>query len=152
MSSEENAAIARRWYLKGWTGDFALADTIFASGLTVNGRVVGPAGPKRNCANRLRGFPDLQVLIEEQVIAADKVVTRALWRGTQTGPYSGVAPTGKPVAVRDISIWRFVEGRSVENWTLLDQFGLLQQIGAIGPEVSGFEVAAEAQTTPRATS
>ncbi len=99
MSSEDNAATARRWYSEGWTGNFALADTIFDTNIAINGHVVGPAGPKRNCANRLIGFPDLQVVVEEQVIADDKIVTRALWSGTHTGPYSGIAPTGKRVEV-----------------------------------------------------
>jgi predicted ester cyclase len=138
--SEANAAAARRWYLEGWTGQLELAHAIFAPELAINGLVVGPTGPQRNCANRLVGFPDLTVVVEEQVIADDKVVTRVLWRATHTGPYSGVAPTGRPVAVRDISIWRFVDGKSVENWTVLDQFGLLQQIGAIPATISGFEV------------
>lgn len=149
MSSEENAAIARRWYTEGWTGNFALAEEFFAPDLAVNGRVVGPEGPQRNCANRLVGFPDLRVTVEEQVVAGDKVVTRALWRGTHTGPYSGVAPTGRPVEVRDISIWRFVDGTSVENWTVLDQFGLLRQIGIIAATIGGFEVPASPAETDR---
>lgn len=87
MSSEENTAKARRWFLEGWTGNFALADKIFAPGLVVNGEVVGPGGPTRNSANRLTGFPDLQTIVEEQVVSGDTVVSRVLFRGAHTGPY-----------------------------------------------------------------
>ena len=149
MSSEENAATARRWYTEGWTGNFAMADDIFAPNIAINGNIVGPAGPKRNCANRLTGFPDLQVVIEEQVIADDKIVTRARWSGTHTGPYRGIAPPGKHVAVRDMSIWRFVDGRSVENWTVMDELGLMQQLGVLPPGVGNFQVPADSAETAK---
>jgi predicted ester cyclase len=84
----------------------------------------------------------VQAIVEEQVVTGDRVVTRALWCGTHTSPYSGVAPTGKRVEVRDISIWRFVDGGSAENWTVLDQFTLLQQIGVIHRTIGDFEVPA----------
>jgi len=54
-----------------------------------------------------------------------------------------VAPTGRTVEVRDLSIWRFVGGESVEDWTVLEQFSLLQQLGVISPAISGPEVASD---------
>jgi SnoaL-like polyketide cyclase len=80
MSSEENAEVTRRWYTEGWTGHFDIAEEIFAPDLAVNGQVVGPAGPQHNCANRHIGFPDVHVIVEEQVVTGDRVVTRALVR------------------------------------------------------------------------
>ncbi len=142
MSSEENAATARRWFTQGWSGDVAMADDIFASEFATNGLIVGLAGPKRNVANRLAGFPDISITIEEQIAAGDTVVTRLLWRGTHTGPYSGVPPTGKPVEARSIAIWHFASGKAVEAWNVLDQFGLLPQIGAIPPQITGAQVPA----------
>ena len=50
-------------------------------------------------------------------------------RGTHTGPYGGVAPTGKPVEVRDAAIWHFRNGKVAEIRTLQDQFAILKQIG-----------------------
>lgn len=148
MSSEENAAIARRWYTEGWMGNLALADDIFLPDFATNGIAAGPEGPKRNITNRLVGFPDLQVTVEEIIAVGDKVVIRVLWRGTHTGPYSGVAPTGKSVEVRDISIWHFANGKVVENWTVLDQFALLQQIGVLSSAISGFQVPAPLPAAP----
>jgi predicted ester cyclase len=147
--SKENAAKACHWFLEGWTGNFALADEIFAPSLTVNGEVVGPEGPKRNCAKRLAGFPDLQTVVEEQIVSGDTIVSRVLFRGTHTGPYSGIAPTGKPIEARDITVWRFVDGKSVENWTVFDQFLVLQQLGVIPQTISSFRVRAGSTETDR---
>jgi predicted ester cyclase len=56
--------------------------------------------------------------MEELLAFEDKVVIRVPWRGTHTGAYSGVPPTGLPVEVRIISIWRFERGRVVQNRTV----------------------------------
>ena len=142
MPSEENVSAARRWFTQGLYGHMAVADDIFAEDVAINGRVVGPVGPKRNVTNRMAGFPDIQAFIEEQIAVGDTVVTRLFWHGTHTGPYSGVPPTGKPVEVRAIAIFHFSGGKVVEVWSVIDQFGLLQQLGAIPPQITAAQVPA----------
>ena len=121
--------LAERWFTRGWRGEVAMAPGIFSDHLTTNGVRVGVAGPVGRIQDRLRGFPDLAVTIEEMFRVGDTVVTRLLWRGTHTGPYGGVQPTGKPVEIRDMAIWHFADGKVAEIWTLQDQFGLLRQVG-----------------------
>jgi len=43
----------------------------------------------------------------------------------------GVPPSGIPIRVKLIDIWRIENGRVAENWVRLDLLGLMQQIGAI---------------------
>ena len=135
-----NAIATRQWFTEGWRGNIALADTLFAECFATNGAEVGPVGPKRNIVARLDGFPDLTTEVEDIVATGDMVVIRVLWRGTHTGFYAGVPATGRPVQVRVISMWRFEQGRVVENWTLQDQFSLLQQIGFLAPELTAAQV------------
>lgn len=142
MSTEANAMLARRWFTEGWVGNLDLADDLFAANFTNNGKRVGPAGPKRNVMNRLTGFPDMQSSIEEQIALDDKVVTRVVWRGTHLGLYSGVPPTGKAVEVMAIILWRFQEGKVVEDWTVGDQFGLFQQLGVLPATLLGAQIPA----------
>jgi predicted ester cyclase len=142
MTTEANAMLARRWFTEGWTGNLDLADNLFAADFTTNGKRVGPAGPKRNVMNRLTGFPDMQSSIEEQIALDDKVVTRVLWRGTHLGLYSGVPPTGKAVEVMALILWRFQEGKVVEDWTVADQFGLFQQLGVLPATLLGAQIPA----------
>jgi len=121
--------IAERWFTHGWMGELAMAPDIFSEQVKTNGIVVGVAGPTGRIKDRLRGFPDLTTTIQEVFQHDDTVITRLVWRGTHTGPYGGVAATGKPVEVRDMAIWHFAAGKVAEIWTLQDHFGLLQQIG-----------------------
>jgi SnoaL-like polyketide cyclase len=60
------------------------------------------------------------------------VVTRWRASGTHQGEFRGIAPTGKPVAITGIGVFRFSdEGKVVESWDNLDELGMMQQMGAI---------------------
>ncbi len=49
--------------------------------------------------------------------------------GTHTGSFIGNPPTGRPVAVHGIILAGIENGRTVEGWILVDQMGMLQQLG-----------------------
>jgi len=134
-TSERYLRIARRWFTEGWTGNLAMADEIFSADLTTNGVRVGVAGPVGRIRDRLTGFPDLSTTIQDMFVSADKLAVSLIWRGTHTGPYGGVAATGKPVEVRDTAIWHFRDGKVTEILTLQDQFALLKQIGYLPESV-----------------
>ena len=134
-TSERYMEIARRWFTEGWTGDLAMADGIFSEDLRTNGVHVGTAGPVGRIRERLTGFPDLATSIQDMFVSGDKLAVTLMWRGTHTGPYGGVAATGKPVAVRDTAIWHFTGGQVTEIWTLQDQFAFLKQIGYLPDSV-----------------
>jgi predicted ester cyclase len=59
----------------------------------------------------------------------------ALWtmRGTHKGLFMGNQPTGRPVEVQGIIFAHISNGRIVEDWTLVDQMGILQQLGIVPP-------------------
>jgi predicted ester cyclase len=79
--------------------------------------------------DRLAGFPDLTTSIQDMFVSGDKLAVTLIWRGMHTGPYGGVAATGKSVEVRDTAIWHFTGGKVTEILTLQDQFAFLKQIG-----------------------
>ena len=134
-TSERYMAIARRWFTEGWTGNLAMADDIFSEDLRTNGVHVGVAGPVGRIRDRLTAFPDLTTDIEDMFVSGDKLAVTLVWRGTHTGPYGGVAATGKPVEVRDSAIWHFKGGKVSEILTLQDQFAILKQIGYLPESV-----------------
>jgi predicted ester cyclase len=137
--ADANAHVMARWFTAGWRGNDALAEEIFAPTFSNNGVVVGPAGPKRNVHNRLAGFPDVASVVEQLLVAEENtVVLRLRWTGTHTGSYLGVAPTGKRVDVRGMTIWRFEEGRVVEDWT----------VGHIPLEIFGVQLPPPVPTQP----
>ena len=134
-TSERYMAIARRWFTEGWTGDLAMAEDIFGEDVRTNGVHVGVAGPVGRIRDRLKGFPDLTTTIQDMFVSGDKLAVTLIWRGTHTGPYGGVAATGKPVEVRDTAIWHFTDGKVTEILTLQDQFAILKQIGYLPDSV-----------------
>lgn len=69
--------------------------------------------------------------VEEIVSAGDRVIARWTGTGTHRGELMGVSPTGLPISVDAISIFRVSDGKIAEEWTVWDALGLLQQIGAV---------------------
>jgi predicted ester cyclase len=69
--------------------------------------------------------------VQEIFSAGDRVVARWIGRGTHSGELMGLEPTGKSIEVDAISIFRLAGGKIVEEWTVWDALGLLQQVGAV---------------------
>lgn len=91
----------------------------------------GPDGMRQFVASLREAFPDLRVMIDDQVAEGDRVVTRWTATGTHTGAFHGIPPTGRRGTMTGIDIDRLVDGKAVECWTNADYLGLLQQLGAI---------------------
>jgi len=90
----------------------------------------GPAGYLAIIGMMRRGFPDIQWTLEEMIAEGDKVAARFTMRGTHSGPFFGVPPTGKTIAVQAMNFYRLAGGQFVEERGQPDLLGLLQQIGA----------------------
>jgi predicted ester cyclase len=76
-------------------------------------------------------FPDQQWVTEEQVNDGDKVVSRFTLYGTHQGTFMGIPATGRRIAVKGVVIDRVVGGKWKDSRILLDNLGLLQQLGAL---------------------
>ena len=82
-------------------------------------------------------FPDMRMVPEDVIASGDKAVARVRVTGTHTGPFMGLAATGKRIEVSLIDIIRFGDdGRAREHWGVVDQLAMMQQLGAI-PTTSG---------------
>jgi steroid delta-isomerase-like uncharacterized protein len=91
----------------------------------------GPAGYLAIIGMMRGGFPDIQWTLEEMIAEGDKVAARFTMRGTHSGTFLGVPPTGKAIAVQAMNIYRLREGHFIEEHGQPDMLGLLQQIGAV---------------------
>ena len=74
-------------------------------------------------------FPDLNIAVLEQIHAGESVVTRIRFTGTHLGQFLDLPPTGKSVIVEGCIISKFKEGLICEEWEILDNLTLLQQLG-----------------------
>jgi SnoaL-like polyketide cyclase len=84
-------------------------------------------------ATERQAIPDLQNTIEDQVAEGNKVATRFRGCGTHTGETEAFGPpTGNSYEVTGTTFQRFDdEGKIVEDWTIFDALGMIQQLGFI---------------------
>ena len=122
MSAEENMALARRLMETRINGDLDTVDEMLAPDFVNHNRLL--PGQQSDREDYLRGISAYQaalserrLIIEDQVAAGDKVVTRFIARATHDrGELMGVAPTGRELTNRAIVIHRIVGGRIAEEW------------------------------------
>jgi predicted ester cyclase len=88
----------------------------------------GLAAQIENFRRILASMPDVQMRVEDRIIAGDKVVARNTFSATHTQPLQGIAPTGRRFALRTIDIWRVENGKFAEHWDLVDAAGLQKQL------------------------
>jgi steroid delta-isomerase-like uncharacterized protein len=134
MAIEENKAIMRGMIEELWNqGKMEAADKYFAADHVAPDLPVppGPDGVKLIAGMFLAAFPDLHMEIEDIIAEGDKVVARFVETGTHKGDFMGVPATGKSVKFGEVGILQIKDGKIVKSWYNLDQFGLMQQIGAI---------------------
>jgi predicted ester cyclase len=67
-----------------------------------------------------KGFPDIRAEILDQIAEGDKVTTRKVLRGTHTGDFMGIAPTGREVSINVIDIIRLRDGKYAGHWAASD--------------------------------
>lgn len=91
----------------------------------------GPAARVQPIRGYHQAFPDVHLDIEEVVVAADTVVLRAAFRGTDTGGYLGRPPTGRAVDEWVVTIMHFEDGQVVREWVGADKLGLFIQLGVV---------------------
>src|SRR5215217_6774423 len=122
MSAEENMALARRFIEAHVQGDLDAMDEILAPDFVSHARLLPDQasdreGAKWAVAQLAAAFSKASVLVEDQVAAGDKVVSRFIVHSTHDqGEPMGVAPTGRDLTSTHIVIQRIVEGKIAEEW------------------------------------
>lgn len=75
-------------------------------------------------------FPDLKVVIHDQIAEGDKVTTRKSFKGTHKGDFMGMPATNKQVVMDIIDILTLRDGKFTEHWNVLDMQNVIMQLSA----------------------
>ena len=79
-----------------------------------------------------KGFPDINITVEDVIAEGEQVVTRYTIRGTHQGQTDAFGPpTERQVELQGITIHRFEDGKIVEEWEAYDNLSVLQQLGLV---------------------
>ena len=76
-------------------------------------------------------LPDLHVKIDDLVCTGNKAVLLFTLTGTHENQFMGIPATGKQVNINGITSSRFDNGQIIEEWELLDQLTMLQQLDIV---------------------
>jgi steroid delta-isomerase-like uncharacterized protein len=133
--SASNEELVRRFFEDFCTGRRAeLAEQLIAEDYVAHGPQAPPAHGPDGVRQRVGLYQDAvdgQWHVQELFSAGDRVVARWIGTGTHRGELMGVQPTGEPIEVEAISVFRIADGKIAEEWTVWDALGLLQQVGAV---------------------
>lgn len=88
---------------------------------------------KERAQSLLNAFPDIHFVIENVVEQGDILAARVTLEGTQRADFAGVPATGKRMKVYDFVMYRIVEGKITDVWSLIDMQAMRTQLqsGAI---------------------
>jgi steroid delta-isomerase-like uncharacterized protein len=132
--SEENKAIARRFFEQVWNEgkldrfeEFIAQDVVPHTGPGVT----DAESMKQSLAMIRDALPDINIVLDDELTVEDKVVTRFTISGTHKGDFNGIPATGKQAVWSGITIYRLAGGKIVEFWTQVDNLGMMQQLGVI---------------------
>ena len=121
-AEEKNKALVRRFLEARVTGDVDAVAEVLAPDFVNHTKVLPDEEPGREgfmqaIALYNAAFSNSSVLIEDQVAAGDKVVTRCVVRRTHDrGKVMGVAPTGRELTYMPVVIHRIEGGKIAEQW------------------------------------
>lgn len=78
----------------------------------------------------LTACPDLELVVKEQIMEGNKVVTHWAFKGTHTGGFMDMAATGKVIRLAGVSIDAIENGKIKEHVAMADFTGLMGQFSS----------------------
>lgn len=134
MSIESNKTIAREFFMEQDRRKGPLSPDLVADDYTAkigSNPQMTREGHSAFGAAFYAGFPDLYHTIDEVIADEHSAVVRFTLRGTHTGNFMGIPPTGKPIEVTAIAIQHIADGKVTSLRAEFDQAGMLRQLGVI---------------------
>ena len=134
--TEANKQLCRDYFQAFLKGDTAwmqkhIAATFVRHDPGLAFEVKGPEGVKKLHDVLMPAFPDMKLPLLDFVAEGDEVLVRLKVQATHTGPLGELAATGKKIDIDVLDLFKFKDGVLVEHWALLDNLGMLKQLGVI---------------------
>jgi len=135
MTAEDNKALLEQYLNDIWVGGEPEAIERFVA--PDYQRHMSPTAPSLDPATqieRIKGFraafPDIVIDLQHVIAGDEGVAFHATMRGTHTGEFLGIPPTGKTFEIHLVDFMWIEEGRIVEQWGGPDMLDMAKQLGA----------------------
>jgi steroid delta-isomerase-like uncharacterized protein len=91
------------------------------------------ADVRKHAAAVLAAIPDFKLARATVIAAGDDVVVESSVAGTFTAALGPIQPTGKPVLVHELDVWRLENGKISRQWSYSNEMEVLTQLGVVKP-------------------
>ena len=91
--------------------------------------VVGVQGVKDYYKNYVTGFSDRSFTIVDLIGQGDKIVKHWNFKGTHTGNFFGIPPTGRKLDLSGVTLVKMKDGKIVQEHDIFDNLSFLKQLG-----------------------
>lgn len=135
MSAEENKALVQRFFELGPSrGDLAAANELLSPNFSLH--VPLPSAPGIQGMDDIitacrAAFEHLNITVEDVIASGNMVAARFTARGVHKRSFMNLPPTGKPITMTGIEIFRIEDGKIAELWGEANILGLMVQLGII---------------------
>ena len=85
-----------------------------------------------------RGFPDFTYVVTNRVADEACVIYEMTFRGTHTGTFRGIPPTGRTGEIKGVIVFPMMDGKALGERIYLDSLSLLTQLGVFPDPASIF--------------
>ena len=130
---EDPRSVVRRYYDEVLGGrNLAALDEVIAPEFVGHSAGYGDftvAEMRQHIAREFADMPADEVIVAEQLVDGDHVITRWRYRWKHDVALFGERPTGEWLEMEGIHIDRIANGKIAERWEVKDVWGVLQRLG-----------------------
>jgi steroid delta-isomerase-like uncharacterized protein len=139
--ADKNAAQSKKnveFYTKVWDqviveGKVNVLDTAYAETIVLHTtpEIKGIKDAKAYYAGFVTGFSNRSFIVKRMFADGENLVNHWQFKGTHTGDFMGIPPTGKTVDIEGCTVAKIVDGKIVEEQDFMDNMSFLKQLGLI---------------------
>lgn len=130
---EQNKSIVKQYWEGKWNerrpeilDELQTPDVVYhGTSMVMN----GVAEYKQVYDGYLSAFSDSHVEINKLIAEGDLVMSDIKLTATQSGELEGIPPTGKKITLSVFTVFRIKDGKIAEEWEVLDELGMMMQLG-----------------------
>lgn len=128
-----NKELVRQFYKDVYVDwNMSRADEVVSTQFTwhdwPNGGRTGPQAFRDYYSAFRSAVPDARFEVDDLIAEGDRVVVRWRMIGTHKGTFQGIVPTGRPIVLKGIAIYRVQDGKLMERWVVSDLYGALKDV------------------------